>query len=180
MAALVETLPRVEEASSQEMEDVNHSKGLPRVSVLRMIWRFLVVNSVLFWFGLVRVADWVGLRWLFFALTGQRKQYERLTAPIALRRAFEVLGPTYVKLGQLVASGEALFPESYSEEFRKLLDRVPPFSLEAVNRTLDEELGDAREKIVRLDSTLLPKKSPNTRRACELTRSAATFSPRNL
>ncbi|MCB9594205.1 MAG: AarF/ABC1/UbiB kinase family protein [Sandaracinaceae bacterium] len=128
-------------------------KGLPRVSAARVLWRFLVVPAVLFWFGLVRVADAVGLRWLFFALTGRRSEYERLTAPVALRRAFEVLGPTYVKLGQLVASGEAVFPERYSEEFRKLLDRVPPFSLAAVNRTLEQDLGEARARIVELTPT---------------------------
>lgn len=140
--------PRAEASSDVVKRD---AKGLPKVAVRRVVWRAIVVAAILFWFGLVRVADWIGLRWLFFTLTGQRAQYERLSAPVALRRAFEVLGPTYVKLGQLVASGEALFPQRYSEEFRKLLDRVPPFSLDAVNRTLDEELGEARARIVELD-----------------------------
>jgi len=113
--------------------------------------RWVLVQAVLFYFCALRIVDWVGLRWLAHALTGRLSTYERLNGPIVLRRAFEVLGPTYVKLGQLVASGEALFPERYSEEFRLLLDRVRPFSLQAVNRTLDAELGDARARIVRLD-----------------------------
>ncbi len=147
------TLVGTEDPPAEASSDVvkRDARGLPRVAVRRVVWRAVVVAAILFWFGLVRVADWTGLRWLFFALTGQRAQYERLTTPVALRRAFEVLGPTYVKLGQLVASGEALFPQHYSEEFRKLLDRVPPFSLDAVNRTLDEELGAARARIVELD-----------------------------
>ncbi|MBX3274923.1 MAG: AarF/ABC1/UbiB kinase family protein [Sandaracinaceae bacterium] len=132
---------------------MTHARGLPRVSARRVAWRAVVVTTVLFWFGMLRVADWTGLRWLSFALTGRRAEYERLTAPIALRRAFEVLGPTYVKLGQLVASGEALFPDRYSEEFRRLLDRVPPFSFAAVERTLDEELGAARARIRELTPT---------------------------
>ncbi len=151
MATLAEALPRVENAPLEEAEPIVTEKRLPRVSPRRVVWRAVVVTAVLFWFGLVRVTDWTGLRWLFFALTGRRAEYERLTAPIALRRAFEVLGPTYVKLGQLVASGEAVFPERYSEEFRKLLDRVPPFSLAAVNHTLDEELGERRARIAALD-----------------------------
>ena len=60
--------------------------------------------------------------------------------PARLREAFETLGPTYVKLGQLVASSEGMFPEPYCVEFRKCLDRVPPFSIEDVRSTLREEL----------------------------------------
>ena len=67
--------------------------------------------------------------------------YERVTGPVAWRRAFEALGPTYVKLGQIIASGDGLFPIRYSEEFRKCLDRVPPFAFEHVESTLDHELG---------------------------------------
>lgn len=151
MTTLVETLPATREAQLEEIQEVNDITRLPRVSWSRVLGRWVVVQAVLFYFGVLRVADWIGLRWLAHALTLRLSSYERLSAPIALRRAFEVLGPTYVKLGQLVASGEALFPERYSEEFRKLLDSVPAFSFEAVNRTLDEELGDARARIVRLD-----------------------------
>jgi predicted unusual protein kinase regulating ubiquinone biosynthesis (AarF/ABC1/UbiB family) len=63
------------------------------------------------------------------------------TGPVAVRRAFEDLGPTYIKLGQLVASSQGLFPERYCLEFRKCLDRVPPFPFSSVERTLSSELG---------------------------------------
>lgn len=49
-----------------------------------------------------------------------------------LRRAFEELGPTYVKLGQLIASSPGLFPEVLAEEFRACLDEVPPVPATAV------------------------------------------------
>ena len=61
--------------------------------------------------------------------------------PGIVRTAFEDLGPTYVKLGQLVASSQGLFPEPYCQEFRKCLDRVRPFSYEEVERTIRAELG---------------------------------------
>lgn len=61
--------------------------------------------------------------------------------PAIVRSAFEDLGPTYVKLGQLVASSQGLFPEPYCQEFRKCLDRVRPFPYEDVERTLRAELG---------------------------------------
>jgi predicted unusual protein kinase regulating ubiquinone biosynthesis (AarF/ABC1/UbiB family) len=60
--------------------------------------------------------------------------------PARLRSAFETLGPTYVKLAQLVASSEGMFPDAYCLEFRKCLDRVPSFPLEDVKATLRDEL----------------------------------------
>src|SRR6201999_730628 len=62
------------------------------------------------------------------------------TGPVVIRMAFEELGPTYIKLGQLVASSQGLFPERYCLEFRKCLDRVPPFDFAYVEKTLSEEL----------------------------------------
>jgi aarF domain-containing kinase len=61
--------------------------------------------------------------------------------PAIVRHAFEDLGPTYIKLGQLVASSQGLFPERYCREFRKCLDRVRPFEFDHVQRILREELG---------------------------------------
>ena len=61
--------------------------------------------------------------------------------PVVVRRGFEELGPTYIKLGQLVASSQGLFPERYSLEFRKCLDRVRPFPFTDVQAILREDLG---------------------------------------
>jgi ubiquinone biosynthesis protein len=58
-----------------------------------------------------------------------------------LRPAFEHLGPTYIKLGQIISSGEGIFPEELVEEFRLLRDRVPAESFATVRRTIEEDLG---------------------------------------
>lgn len=122
-------------------ERTEPSRKLPRVSFGAVVWRCVVVAAVMAWALLARVADRLGLRRLVHAIAGRGGRYEPLTGPVALRRAFERLGPIYVKLGQLVASGEALFPERYSEEFRTLLDRVPPFDFAHVAATIERELG---------------------------------------
>jgi predicted unusual protein kinase regulating ubiquinone biosynthesis (AarF/ABC1/UbiB family) len=70
-----------------------------------------------------------------------RLRGRREVGPAIVRQAFEELGPTYIKLGQLVASSEGLFPERYCQEFRKCLDRVRPFEFSEVERTIREELG---------------------------------------
>ncbi|MHB1446884.1 MAG: ABC1 kinase family protein [Acidimicrobiales bacterium] len=64
-----------------------------------------------------------------------------------LRDAFADLGPTYVKLAQLVASSPGLFPEVLADEFRSLLDEVPPISLDEVRAVLAEELGAPPEDV---------------------------------
>jgi len=58
-----------------------------------------------------------------------------------LRRAFERLGPTYIKLGQIISSGEGIFPEELVGEFQLLRDRVPPEPFAVVRRTVEHELG---------------------------------------
>lgn len=64
-----------------------------------------------------------------------------------LREAFQALGPTYIKLGQILSSGEGLFPPELVLEFRLLRDRVPPESFETVRAVVEEELGATIEEI---------------------------------
>jgi predicted unusual protein kinase regulating ubiquinone biosynthesis (AarF/ABC1/UbiB family) len=56
-------------------------------------------------------------------------------------KTFSDLGPTYVKLGQIIASSPGAFGEPLSREFRSLLDRVPPADKDEVHKLLREELG---------------------------------------
>ena len=60
---------------------------------------------------------------------------------VALRRSFADLGPTFTKLGQLVASSPGIFPPRLSEECRRLLDHAPPIPASTVRETLARELG---------------------------------------
>jgi ubiquinone biosynthesis protein len=62
-----------------------------------------------------------------------------------LREAFQVLGPTYIKLGQILSSGEGIFPEEVVAEFKLLRDRVPPEPFRVVRQILEAELGGPLE-----------------------------------
>jgi predicted unusual protein kinase regulating ubiquinone biosynthesis (AarF/ABC1/UbiB family) len=147
MATMIQPVGAEAREEVEVAVDERREAALPALSVFRVAWRTLVVGAVLFYFAAARVLDKLGVRKLVYLVTGRRASYEPLTGPIAARRAFELLGPTYVKLGQLVASGEALFPERYSDEFRKLLDRVRPFSFARVRHTLEAELGRPVEEL---------------------------------
>lgn len=63
--------------------------------------------------------------------------------------AFMKLGPTYVKLGQVIASSPGIFPDWLADPARRCLDEAPPFSTELVRRTVTEDLGMPISKIFR-------------------------------
>ena len=64
-----------------------------------------------------------------------------------LRKSFEELGATYIKLGQLIASATGLFPREYVEEMQLCLDRVSPLDFETVKKILQEEFKDGYDKV---------------------------------
>jgi len=58
-----------------------------------------------------------------------------------LRIAAERLGPTYIKLGQIVASGEGIFPPELVAEFKRCRDQVPPEPWPVIEAVIRQELG---------------------------------------
>jgi len=58
-----------------------------------------------------------------------------------LRTAFERLGPTYIKLGQIISSGEGIFPDELVAEFRLLRDHVPAEPFPTVRSIIEADLG---------------------------------------
>jgi ubiquinone biosynthesis protein len=63
-----------------------------------------------------------------------------------LRRAAEVLGPTYIKLGQIISSGEGLFPEELVAQFKLLRDQVAAETFETVRTVVEADLGATLEE----------------------------------
>ncbi|OCL25147.1 ABC transporter [Orenia metallireducens] len=65
---------------------------------------------------------------------------------IRLRKVLEELGPTYIKLGQLLSTRPDLISRTYIEELEKLQDQVPAMNFEDVIKQLNRELnGDYNE-----------------------------------
>ena len=61
--------------------------------------------------------------------------------PVLLRKLFERLGATYIKLGQFIASSPTLFPDAYVLEFQKCLDKTDPVPFDVIQKRIEEELG---------------------------------------
>ena len=76
-----------------------------------------------------------------------REQIARLSRPERLRLVFEELGPTFIKLGQLLSTRPALIPAEYLDELARLQDEVPPFSLAEVHAIFREELGRSPDEV---------------------------------
>ena len=87
--------------------------------------------------------------WLIAKKRGKFDTPEASRAVISrrLRKAAETLGPTYIKLGQIISSGDGLFPAELVEEFKKCRDQVPAEPFDVVRRTVEEDLGARLEDI---------------------------------
>jgi ubiquinone biosynthesis protein len=74
-------------------------------------------------------------------LAAAGKEPQAVTIPERVCLAFEELGPTFIKLGQILSSRPDLVPPLFVQEFKRLQDKVPPFPFEQVKETLERELG---------------------------------------
>jgi predicted unusual protein kinase regulating ubiquinone biosynthesis (AarF/ABC1/UbiB family) len=66
---------------------------------------------------------------------------EGSATPEQLADDLEAMGPTYVKLGQVLSSRSDLLPEPYLAALSRLQDKVRPFSYEQVEEIVSRELG---------------------------------------
>jgi ubiquinone biosynthesis protein len=71
----------------------------------------------------------------------------RLEPSVQVRLAIEELGPTFVKLGQILAGRADLFGPEYIAEFEKLHSHVPAVPLETLRPQLREDLGGEPEDV---------------------------------
>jgi ubiquinone biosynthesis protein len=66
---------------------------------------------------------------------------------LRLRTAIEKLGATYIKLAQIISSGEGLFPAELVNEFKKCRDQVPPQPWDTVKLIVEQDLGARLEDV---------------------------------
>lgn len=68
-------------------------------------------------------------------------------APVRMRLMLEELGPTYVKMGQIISSQSSVLPADWAAELEKLQSNVPPFDGALVREIVAEELGGPPESV---------------------------------
>lgn len=99
--------------------------------------RFRTIISVLGKHGLLHV---------FSTRTNMREVGKRM------RLAFEELGPTFIKLGQVLVTRQELLPAEITEELSALLDEVPPMPFESIEAILSDELPSGMATFEWIDS----------------------------
>ncbi len=88
--------------------------------------------------GLDRLIDRVKkLLWL----RRRDEELERLPQAVRLRKALESLGPTFLKMGQVLSTRPDLIPPEWADEFRKLQSDVPGVGFADVRKFLDAEFN---------------------------------------
>ncbi len=70
----------------------------------------------------------------------------------SLLESLLTLGPTFIKLGQLLSTRPDVLPPEYIEEFEELQDRVPPAEWADAKRVLEEDLGPVEEAFDEFDT----------------------------
>src|SRR5688572_967996 len=71
------------------------------------------------------------------------------SAPVRIRRMMEGLGPTFIKIGQLLGTRPDLIPKAFIEEFKKMYDQTSPTPFADVKKVVEEELGKPMTSIFR-------------------------------
>ena len=111
---------------------MNFSKKTHRVSDIK---RFGVITRLMVKHGLGDILD----RILNRESKSENIESDRPAAgrtaypsPQRIRRVLEELGPSFIKLGQLMSSRADIFPSEYIDELKKLQDQVPPIPFDKI------------------------------------------------
>jgi ubiquinone biosynthesis protein len=89
---------------------------------------------------LSRYASVASLMWKYGRVSGDEPT-DADDSPDQLARDLEALGPTFIKLGQVLSTRVDLLPPAYLEALTRLQDSVEPFPFTDVQRIVEEELG---------------------------------------
>lgn len=77
----------------------------------------------------------------------EAEELAELTPPQRVRRVLEDLGPTFIKLGQILATRVDMFGPEWLAEFARLQDDAPPVPWEKIEAQLTEDLGDHPDNV---------------------------------
>jgi len=126
-------------------ETLSAVRDLPRVHEITSVFIRHGLGDLVRRIGIANVLERAGqiLHW------SEVGESARLETPQRVRLALEELGPTFVKLGQVMATRMDLFPPSWIAEFEKLQSAVPPVPFEELLPELEGALGRSPFEVFR-------------------------------
>jgi ubiquinone biosynthesis protein len=108
--------------------------------VVKNVGRMREILSAMTRFGFGTLVERTGLS-RFRADSRENAQIARKSIPEKLRLLFEELGPSFIKIGQILAGRPDLIPAELVAEFSKLQDRVSPVPFSILKSVVENELG---------------------------------------
>lgn len=118
-------------------EALHAMRDLPRLHEITTVLVRYGMGDLARRLGIVSVLERAGriLHWK------ESSAHTQLEPPERVRRVLEDLGPTFVKLGQVLATRVDMFPPAWITEFEKLQSKVPPVAFETVLPEVEAALG---------------------------------------
>jgi ubiquinone biosynthesis protein len=91
-------------------------------------------------------------QWMRRGIAGMSRHLVRrdlvdLPFPVQFRKRLELLGPTYIKLGQILSLREDILPASITSELRHLLNQLPVVSFEDFRDLVEKDLGRSMDRL---------------------------------
>jgi len=118
----------------------------------RHVKRYRQILGVIIKYGLANFLDTHRFEQIFEAgftliFKKRRREYKILSPAESIRMAFEELGPTFIKFGQLLSTRSDMIPADYIAELEKLQDEITPFSWDEVDEIFRADTGSRPEDI---------------------------------
>lgn len=112
---------------------MRHQSGSPIIRSME-IWTFTFVAV---------------MKWLRIRQVKERTELKRLEKEFGgfIRDSFIALGPTFIKVGQLLSTRIDMFEKEFLDELQVLQDKVPAFSTKQVLATIEEEFGRPYDQV---------------------------------
>jgi len=110
---------------------------------IRKIKRYREVINLLIKYGFEIIIEKIHI----FKFPLRKKRKVEYTAPVRIRKTLEELGPTFIKLGQILSTRPDLIPLEYIKELEKLQDEVKEEDFEIMKEVIEEEIKDKIENV---------------------------------
>ncbi|MEA1968379.1 MAG: AarF/ABC1/UbiB kinase family protein [Thermodesulfobacteriota bacterium] len=114
----------------------------------RHIQRYRQILTVLFKYGfgnlidVLKIEQYLEIGWQMISRK-HREKIETLSSAVRVRMVLEELGPTFLKMGQILSTRPDLLPVNFMQELSRLQDDVPPFPFPEVAAVIKDELKES-------------------------------------
>lgn len=110
----------------------------------KLLWRLVHILRVVGWYGIRDIAGRIARGASKAPGVSEKSRDAAETdfpSPRMVRFCMERLGPSFIKLGQLLSTRDDILPSEFVNEFKKLQDQVRPLPVAAISSVVERELG---------------------------------------